>query len=361
MTLTSEVNVFDDDLFDDTAGYEDEPDIRITRGLSDQEKKLAALLYNTFTELWGLAIVIGAPGAGKDTFLNWFLYTIKRLFPQKRILRDEKPRRLFGRYAGLFNEQRIQEDLQTMREIASGKAKEKGERNKSLAFQEELEKQADEWAKTDKAKAMLHNSVVGCTEYWKYVYNREPWRPINKTMGGIHKVGRHIPTLIIGCVQQVSDLDKKTCKPFVNWQVNCRRTNTTFQFLVTPVVYNNRRDVFEPRGRATALPPVDAGKPRDFIGDGKIRIRKSDYKPATLEEEIVLDAIKEGYDDYSELVDFLEDEGGMPEAETLATLKDLALYNPMKRKKFAIWYPCYYFIFNSRSAPNITTKVKAEE
>ena len=52
-----------------------------------------------------------------------------------------------------------------------------------------------------------------------------------------------------------------------------------------------------------------------------------------------------------ELVDFISDEGDMTEDEILTTLKQLCLKLPEMRPKFVIWYPCYYFIFNSRSAP----------
>src|SRR3990172_10472795 len=101
----------DDDLFDESGGYEDEKGYTPPPGLSEQERRQARTLYRIFEGLWGLCIIRGDPGTGKDTFLNWFLYTVKRFFPDKRVLRDEKPRRLFGDYAALFNEERIRDDL----------------------------------------------------------------------------------------------------------------------------------------------------------------------------------------------------------------------------------------------------------
>lgn len=351
MVLGSKIKT-PDELFDDTSGYEDDSGIRLSVGLSEQERRQAAILYRLFNELWGLCIVRGDPGTGKDTFLNWFLYTVKRYFPQKRILRDEKPRKLFGDYDGLFNEESLREDLKRMRDITKGV----GVKN----IDEEMQKAADEWVASDGARVLLQNSVLGLTEFWNYVYNREPHKPINKTMGGIHKMKRHLNVLIVGCVQLEEDLDKKTCKPFIDWRVSCLRSNrdtTRYSFIVEKVKYDRRMDLIIPVSQPFII-PVDAGKPRSFIGDGKIIIRKPNYTPQSGEEKIILDCIKDGLDNYEQLVEFLEDEVEMPEIETLSILKELCLKLPGKRAKFAIWYPCYYFVFNSRSVPQLKTTIK---
>jgi len=341
-----------EDLFDESAGYEDNSGVRLSAGLSEQERRQATLIYRLFNELWGLCIVRGDPGAGKDTFLNWFLYTIKRFFPNKRILRDEKPRKRFGPYAGLFNEERIKDDLDQMRAVASGVGI--GQMNAVL------EQAADKWAKSERAQVLLQDSVVGLTEFWKYVYNREPHSPMNKTMGGIHKMKRHFNTLIVGCTQLESDLDKRTCKPFIDWRVTCTRSQrdtTRYTFILEKVKYDKRMDMIIPIGKPFAI-PVDAGKPRSYMGDGKIIIKKPHYKPETPEEAIVLEAIRAGLDTYEELVSFLESAGDMSEYEVLATLKALCLKLVGRRYKGVIWYPCVYFIFNSLSAPQLRTNVK---
>lgn len=364
MVIKTNEELYESDLFDDSAGYEDTPEVRVSKGLTERDRRFASLLYQIFNELWGLCIVKGKPGAGKDTFLNWFLLTCKRYFPQKRILRDEKPRRLFGTYAGLFDRGQIHTDLARMREIARGARKEAGGARFDGTYMAALGKAADEWATGDGAKVLLQNSIIGLTEYHKYVYKREAHDPMNKTMGGIHKVARHLNTLVVGNTQLLSDLDKYTSKPFVNWIVDCSRPSihsTVYSFTVQRVGYDSHRDQFTPLGYPKVLPLVDAGKPRSFLGNGKIVIRKPSYIPETEEELIVLQALKMGIDDYETLVEFLDDEGAMPEAETLSVLKDLCLKLPLKQPKYAIWYPCYYFTFNSKSAPSMTTKVKVEE
>ena len=346
----------DDDLFDESMGYEDDTGIKLAKGLSEQERKQATLIYRLFNELWGLCIIRGDPGAGKDTFLNWFLYTCKRFFPDKRILRDEKPRKLFGHYAGLFNEERIKSDLDQLR--ASTKGVSIGQ------IDAVMEQAAEKWVKGARAQALLENSIVGITEFWSWVYNREPHKPINKTMGGIHKMKRHFPTLILGCVQLESDLDKKTCKPFIDWRVTCTRSQrdtTRYTFILEKVKYDKRMDMIIPIGRPFAI-PVDAGKPRSYIGDGKITIKKHGYKPETPEEAIVLEAIKAGLDTYEGLVGFLEDAGDMSEYEILTTVKELGLnLMPKKRYKGVITFPCIYVIFNSRSAPNLKTSIRVSD
>jgi hypothetical protein len=227
-----------------------------------------------------------------------------------------------------------------------------------------LEQAADKWVNSERAKVLLENSIVGITEFWSWVYNREPHKPINKTMGGIHKMKRHFPTLILGCTQLESDLDKKTCKPFIDWRVTCtrpQRDTTRYTFILEKVKYDRRMDMIIPVGRPFAI-PVDAGKPRPYIGDGKIVIKKHWYKPETSEEAIVLEAIKAGLDTYDGLVEFLEDAGDMSEYEVLSTVKDLGLnLMPKKRPKMVIDYGCIYRIFNSRSAPNLKTNVKASD
>lgn len=356
-----ELDGLDNDLFDESAGYEDDTGIKLTKGLSDRDRRQATLIYRLFNGLWGLCIVRGDPGAGKDTFLNWFLYTCKRFFPEKKILRDEKPRKLFGPYAGLFNEERIKEDLDQMRKVAKGDRDDAGGGSSDGIYSAALEKAAEKWINSERAKVMLQGSVVGLTEYWKYVYNREPHKPINKTMGAIHKMGRHFDTLVVGNTQLESDLDKKTCKPFVNWRVTCTRSQrdpTRYTFILEKVKYDRRMDMIIPIGKPFAI-PVDAGKPRSYIGDGKIVIKKPWYKPETPEEAIVMEAIKAGLDTYEGLVEFLEAAGDMSEYEVLSVLKDLCL-NLMPRKRFKgiLWYPCVYHIFNSKSAPNLRTSIK---
>lgn len=353
----TDTRIIDDDLFDETAGYDDETGVKYAAGLTEGERHQAVTLYRLFNELWGVCVVKGDPGTGKDLFGNYLAHKIKRYFPWKRILRDEKPRRLFGSYAGLFNEEIIHDDLEKMRNIAKGGQKEAGGQKFDGTYMMALEKAADDWVK-GAGQVMLKNSLLYLTEYWRYCYNREPHNPMNKTMGAIQKVKRHLDSLIIGTTQLVEELDKRTSKPWVDWEVTCTRSvsnKTGFVYYVHKVKYDKRRDVFDYVGRPFPI-AFDAGRPRPELGDGKILIRRTNYTPESEEERIVLDLLKAGLDTLDGMVDVLESDGDMDEVEVLDTLKEL-MFRPRKR---VIWYPCFFGLYNSKSAPQLSTRIKVE-
>ena len=338
------------ELFDESAGYEDEANVKLAVGLTPDEVKQATVLYHVFNELWGVCLIVGDPGTGKDLFGNYLSFTLKRFFPWKRVLRDEKPRRLFGKYAGLFDENTLAEDLSRMKEVAKGA---------SIAQRGLLlEKAADDWV-TKKGRVLLKNSILYLTEYWRYCYKREPHNPMNKTMGGVHKEKRHIDSLILGTTQQVEDLDRFTCLPWVDWKVICTRSTrnkTGFVFFVQKVKYDKRLSALLTFGRPFPI-AIDAGRPRGFLDGGKVVVRKPNYKPETEEERIVFDLLKAGVGTYKELVGYIEQYGDMDEGEILETLKTLKF---TKRKR-AIDYACYFGLYNSKSAPQIKTSIKTVE
>jgi len=356
MALISERTRWEtDNPFDDSAGYESDVGVRFADDLAPEDRRRAAVTYNLFQELWGVAVVKGDPGTGKDLFGNYLQYNLKRWFPWKRILRDEKPRSLFGSYTGLFNERVIVDDLRKTREITKG--------IKATKIDGVMDKIADDWIK-GAGEVLLKNSVLYLTEYWRYCYNREPHNPMNKTMGAIQKTKRHLDTLIIGTTQLIEELDKRTSLPWIDWRVTCSRSHvnpTGFTYFVERVKYDRRLDIL------IALPgrpfPIsfDAGKPRSEMGDGRIVIKKPQYRPETDEERIVLDVLKTGCDNYEELVDFLETEGDMSEWETLMVLKELGLKLPGKKPKFVIDYPCYFKVYNSKSVPQLRTAIKVSD
>jgi hypothetical protein len=343
-------NLMSDDLFDNSAGYDDETGVQLADGLTDSERQQAVSLYRLFNELWGLCIVVGDPGTGKDLFGNYISYKVKKFFPWKRILRDERPRPLFGPYAGLFNEDVIQKDLAKMRAIAKGES--------IVNIDNVMEKAADSWVQ-GAGEVLLKGSLLYLTEYWRYCYRREPHNPMNKTMGAIHKVKRHLDNLCIGTVQLVEDLDRKTSLPWVDWKVTCTHSvsnPTGFAYYVQKVKYDKRLDVLVPLGSPYPI-MFDAGKPRSDLGDGKITIIKPKYRPMSDDEQVVLDAIRAGLDTYEEIVDFLETEGDLAEADVLRTLKELKF----RKSKRVIDFACFFGLYNSKSAPNIKSALRVQE
>ena len=297
-----------------------------------------------------MAEVRGRQESGKDLLGNYLLWKLKRFFPRKRILRDEKPRSIFGAYDGLFNEQVIHDDLKKMRAIA----KKSGVAN----LDNVLDKVADDWV-AGEGEVLLKNSVLYLTEYWRYCYKREPHNPMNKTMGAIQKTKRHLDCLIIGTTQLIEDLDRWTSKPWIDWRVTCTRSKLKrfgFTYFVQKVKYQRRRDILAMMGQPFPI-SFDAGKPRTLIGDGRILVKKFNYRPHNEEERVVLAALNTGITNYEELVDILETQGDMEEQETLGTLKELS-FNPRKR---VIDYPCYLRLYNSKSVPVLKTSLGVDE
>lgn len=339
------------ELYDQTAGYDEETGVRLPDYLTPEEKAQAKNLFQLFNGLMGVCIVVGDPGMGKDLFGNWASYRIKRYFTFKRIWRDEKPRELYGAYAGIFNDEVLVEELARMKALATGT-------KTWMAHDSILERAADDWVGT-RGQVMLKNSVLYLTEYWRYCYNREPHNPMNKTMGGIHKEKRHLDALVLGTVQNPEELDKKTCLPYVDWQITCTRSQknpTGFVYLHQKMKWDRRVKVLVPVGSVTPI-IVDGGKPRWFLGDGKIKLLKPEYRPETEEERIVLEVMKAGIDTYEKMVTIISNAGDMTEGEVLTTLKELKF----RKRKRVIDYPCDFSIYNSKSAPQLTTSLKVEE
>lgn len=353
VTRSRSVNSVED--FDESSGYDDESGIHYAPNLTEEERRQATALYRLFNELWGVCVVKGDPGNGKDLFGNYITYKLKTYFPHKRILRDEKPRKLYGGYAGLFNENILQDSLSKMRTIAKGIKTQK-------ELDVTLDNLAEDWV-SGSGEVLLKNSVLYLTEFWRYCYNREPHNPMNKTMGAIHKVKRHLDCLILGTIQIVDELDKKTAKQWIDWIVTCVKSvhnPTGFYYYVQKVKYDRRADTFTSIGRPFPI-AFDAGKPRTNLGDGRILLRKPNYRPETEEERVVLNVIKAGADNYEEIVNILEEDGDMSEQETLDTLKELGLKMPKRRPKLVLDYPCYFKLYNSKSAPQIRSAVRVED
>jgi len=337
------------DMFVNRGGYESETGIHLATNLTENERELAARIYGVFNGLMGLAIVQGDPGSGKDLFSNWLTHRIKTFFPWKRIVRDEKPRQLYGKY-DLFNDKVLAQDLARMKALAVGK--------KIVDADATLEKAADDWVASE-GSVLLKQSVLYCTEYWKYCYSRNPHSALNKTMGSIAKTKRHLDCLILGTAQAIVELDKNTCLKWVDWLVSCVRSKNLragFTFFVHRVRYDARLEHFQLLSRPDAF-AIDAAIPRSDLGDGKIIIRRPEYQPEDEEERVVLEVLKAGVDTYDELVRILETDGDMSERETLATVKDLKL----RLRKHVIDYPCWYSLYNSKSVPVIATTLRAED
>jgi hypothetical protein len=101
----------------------------------------------------------------------------------------------------------------------------------------------------------------------------------------------------------------------------------------------------------------DAGKPRSDMGDGRIIINRESYRPETDEERIVLNVVRAGVDKYEDIVDLLTTQGDMEEDEILGTLKELKF----RKRKRAVDFPCFFGLYNSKSAIAIKSSLRVSE
>ncbi len=346
------------ELYDESLGYDDETGIKFAPGLSPLDRKRATLLYRLFNELWGLCIVTGDPGTGKDTFCNYITHRIKTYFTWKKILRDERPRALYGPYAGLFNEDMLLKDIKSMKRISKGQ---------KVTPEEEaqMDHQIDDWLH-GAGEVKLKNSVLYLSEYWKNCGRLESTSPMCKTMGGIHRLGRHLDCLVFGSVQDPQDLARQQSLRWVNWQVYCRKSTnniTGFNYYVYKMKWDKRRDTLTPMplNQIPFLIPLDAGIPRSYLGDGKIKIRRPDYVPENDYEYNILEVIKSGVDVYEDIVALLTKEEVMNESDISNTVKKLGLKIPGYRPKMVLDYPCDFKTYNSKSAVALKTSIKFGE
>lgn len=252
-----------DDL-QDSVLYDDAPDLSETSqlelkdGLIDWEIEDASRIA-PLTK--GVMIVTGAPRSGKDLFGNWLSWKIKRYFKDKRILRDERPRRLFGSYIP-FNPLMLQQDLARMKEVANGK----GTYNDKVS---QLDNMAKEWM-TFKGEVLLKNAVLYLTEFGGYMYNREPFNPMNRLLGRILRMWGHLDLLVIGTTQQKHELDRYTCIPFITHEVRCKwslKYRNTGLYNIYPQRYITTTGALEMSSKTISL-SIDGGKSRPEL-DGK--------------------------------------------------------------------------------------------
>ncbi len=338
-------------MYDYTTGYDTEPDIVINNNASDWMINEGLRYYklfraNTPTGLCGLAVFRGMPGNGKDLIKNKVSWINKEVFPNKKTLLDERPRELYGDYnwfneeseSPLFNPVTLKGDLDKMNELVAGKKMTLKERGAIL------DKAADDWV-AEKGEVMLKNSQLCLTEFYKYVPKRDPHLAMNKTMGSLLRVKRHLDLLILGTIQIITDLDRFTCLPFIDWIVKCRRSQTNPTGYIGMVYKTEYQG--EHRGIITSPVPidiirVDGAKPVKELGEPITII--NDYKPINVRYQKLWDGLREGIDNLEDLQKEVKLRGKKP--TVLSMIKRLYLNK-------IITYGCWFKIYNSKSATSI--------
>ncbi|KKN41648.1 hypothetical protein LCGC14_0721230 [marine sediment metagenome] len=255
----------DADLFDDTLEPDEIYETRLNPGLSDAEVKEALRLY-PFSR--GVMIVTGMPGAGKDLYGNVLSWKLKRYFRDKKVLRDERPRRLYGWYEP-FDETVLMEEFRKMKVVAVGGLPKEISRTDTETITN-VASISNKWF-TSAGGVKLQNSVLYLTEFWRYMHNRNPFNPMGIAVGGILKNWRHMDLLVLGTAQQKQELDRISCLPYVTHEVRCQWAKTlpnTGVYHIYPVRYVGTAGVLEMKGKMINM-IIDGGRPRAELGGKK--------------------------------------------------------------------------------------------
>jgi len=275
--MEDSVEIGDDNLYDDTPESFEMPTIKL--GLSPREQKDAEDI-RPYTR--GVGLVIGPPRSGKDLFSNVFTYKGKNYFEGIEIMRDERPRRPYGRYT-LFNEEVLMGEISKMAAVARGDIPRQAKTEKD---KKALSSLVDKWH-TDRGKVKMKNSMMYFTEFWRYLLNRHPMNPMGIEVGGIIKTWGHIDTLVLGVAQMKHDLDRFTCLPYITYEVRCSwmlSVPYTAECKLYRTRYVSSMGTIETVSKRPTVIHVSGVKPRPEVG---IRNANIEHAQSGLEKDII--------------------------------------------------------------------------
>lgn len=256
-----ELEVLDDSLFDGE-GNAEVPTLELNPNLAPWEIEQAKSLRRMTR---GVMLITGMPGSGKGLLANVIAWKLKHYFGF-RILRDDRPRKLFGNYTP-FNEDTLLSDVAKMEEIATGDLPKEVRTKKA---KQKLTEQLGKW-RTIQGDVMMKNSVILLDEFWRYFHNRRPMNPMGILLGGVVKVWRHLDCLIIGISQQRKELDRFSCLPYVTHEVRVSWSVTrpdTADCTFFPVRYVGSRGILEVTGKKKMF-HVNGARPRPELGGAR--------------------------------------------------------------------------------------------
>lgn len=199
--------------------------------LTKYEIKEAENIY--WTMLNGLMINTGFMGSGKDTWLFWLMYKLRRYFA-KRVLIDIPPRELFDDATYFIWKEKpyipfsltiLQNELNIIRE----------ERKKIIHKDITVQEAFDIWM-SKVGKNYLSHSVIGLSEFWKWAKISRSNTTSVEIVGALVKEFRHYNMLIVGNTPKFEDLEYK------NVQRNCTMTASCRYFLDSKLLKTNPKN-----------------------------------------------------------------------------------------------------------------------
>lgn len=216
--ILRELGYNDDELYDYTGLGNEIYDTQLNDGLEDWEVADARKLAMIFGGFRGMVIVTGKPGAGKGLFGNTISWRIKRYIKGRKILRDDRPRELYGAYIP-FNEEFVINELQKVGGARSSIPKEISRRKKKEL--DALATVTASWMEK-RGKLLLADTVMLLDEFKRYFHNRRPFNPMGILLGThIITQWRHLNTIIFGMAPFKRELDAISLLPYVTHEVRC--------------------------------------------------------------------------------------------------------------------------------------------
>lgn len=207
----------------------------------------------------GVMLVTGKPGSGKDLFAVSISYLNKHYF-NRRILLDFHPKQAFGEYT-MFNVQVMMKEIEKMARDAKTEGATDDETDKIVTSASEKYIERNE--------ILFQGSILYLSELKRYCYNRNPHNPVNKFVGSLCTVWRHLDLLIVGTHVQKHEIDQYSYLAYVTHWAKCSwslsRPNTT-DVTITRGAFIGSQGVYDVTAKPVIL-HVDGAKPRSFLNN----------------------------------------------------------------------------------------------
>lgn len=260
MTLLDSKRVEIPDIYFDDTDLENLYNIPVTLENPTRYQKKEIELFKTLYR--GVMLVTGKPRSGKDLFGVTFSF-LNKLYFDRPILLDFKPKRLFGYYIP-FDPILMVRQINNMAKLSKFKSEDvDGE----MSEQEEnyFKSHTEEWLNTN--EVLFKNAILYLSELKRYCYNRNPHSRMNKFIGSLCTIYGHLDLLILGTHVQSHEIDQYSFLYYITHWIKCTwcldRMNTT-RARINRGTYLTELGQFD-----VALKPinyyVDGGAPRSWL------------------------------------------------------------------------------------------------
>lgn len=263
LSLTLKEKALPDSYYDES--YSDLYDIPVVLdNPTRSQKKDIEILKSMYR---GIMLVTGKPGAGKDLFGVAFCL-LNKLYFGRPVLLDFKPRRLFGMYIP-FDPRLLVVEITKMAKASSLARLVDIEEAMTTAQEDTFDDASKNWL--DENETLFLNAILYLSELKRYCYNRNPHNRVNKFIGSVCDVHRHLDLMVLGTHINYKEIDKLSYLKNVSVWAQCAwstsRLNTTRVSLRRATYITEQGSFDVPRDDIVYW--VDGAAPRGFLdGEG---------------------------------------------------------------------------------------------